>query len=53
VEIQLKKVVGGTDALKNAIEERIREATKLRGNVSFVKEIPEDSKKIEDKRTWQ
>ncbi len=53
VEIQLKQGVAGTDSLKNSIEERIREATKLRGNAVFVREIPEGSKKIEDKRTWR
>jgi phenylacetate-CoA ligase len=53
VEIRLKTGVDGTDALKASIEERIREATKLRGSVVFVPEIPEGSKKIEDKRNWQ
>ena len=53
VEIQLKKGVAGTDALKAACEERVRETTKLRGSVVFVPEIPEGSKKIEDRRKWQ
>jgi phenylacetate-CoA ligase len=53
VEIQLKKGVAGTDALKASCEERIRETTKLRGSVVFVPEIPEDAKKIEDRRKWQ
>ncbi len=53
VEIQLKRGVLETDALKSAIEERIREATKLKGTAVFVREIPEGSKKIEDKRTWK
>ena len=53
VEIQLKRGVPETDALKSAIEERIREATKLKGTAVFVREIPEGSKKIEDKRTWK
>ncbi len=53
VEIQLKKGVAGTDALKASCEERIRETTKLRGSVVFVPEIPEGSKKIEDRRKWQ
>ena len=53
VEIRLKTGVDGTDALKASIEERMREATKLRGSVVFVPEIPEGSKKIEDKRNWQ
>ena len=53
VEIQLKRGVAETDALKSAIEERIREATKLKGNAVFVPGIPEGSKKIEDKRTWK
>ncbi len=53
VEIQLKAGVAETDTLKRSIEERLRESTKLRGSVVFVREIPEGSKKIEDKRTWQ
>jgi phenylacetate-CoA ligase len=53
VEIQLKKGVAGTDALKASCEERIRETTKLRGSVVFVLEIPEGSKKIDDRRKWQ
>jgi phenylacetate-CoA ligase len=53
VEIQLKKGVTGTDALKASCEGRIRETTKLRGSVVFVPEIPEGSKKIEDRRKWQ
>jgi phenylacetate-CoA ligase len=53
VEIQLKRGVAGTDGLKTLIEERIRESTKLRGNAVFVREIPEGSKRIEDKRKWQ
>ena len=53
VEVQLKKGAGGTDLLKTSLEERIRESTKLRGNVVFVPEIPEGSKKIEDSRKWQ
>jgi hypothetical protein len=53
VEVQLKKGVEGTGVLKTALEERIRESTKLRGTVVFVPEIPEGSKKIEDSRTWQ
>jgi phenylacetate-CoA ligase len=53
VEIQLKKGVAGTDALKAACEERVRETTKLRGSVVFVPEIPEGSKKIDDRRKWQ
>jgi phenylacetate-CoA ligase len=53
VEIQLKCGIAGTDSLKNALEERMREATKLRGSVVFISEIAEGSKKIEDKRKWQ
>ena len=53
VEIQLKTGVAGTDALKASCEERIRETTKLRGNVVFVPEIPEGAKKIDDRRKWQ
>jgi phenylacetate-CoA ligase len=53
VEIQLRKGVTGTDALKASCEERIRETTKLKGSVVFVPEIPEGGKKIEDRRKWQ
>jgi phenylacetate-CoA ligase len=52
VEIQLKKGITGTDALKASCEERVRETTKLRGSVVFVPEIPEGGKKIEDRRKW-
>ena len=53
LEIQLEKGVAGTDALKASCEERLRETTKLRGSVVFVPEIPEGSKKIDDRRKWQ
>jgi phenylacetate-CoA ligase len=53
VEIKLRQGVERTDALKASIEEKIREATKLRGTAVFVPEIPEGGKKIEDKRNWQ
>jgi phenylacetate-CoA ligase len=53
LEIQLKEGVPGTDTLKAAIEEKIRESTKLRGTAIFVAEIPEGGKKIDDKRNWQ
>jgi phenylacetate-CoA ligase len=53
LEIQLKKGGKGTDALKSALEGRIRETTKLRGNVVFVAEIPEGGKKIDDRRKWE
>jgi phenylacetate-CoA ligase len=52
VEVVLKVGVQGTDTLKSLIEERVRDITKLRGNVVFVTAIPEGSKKIEDKRKW-
>jgi len=52
VEILLKQGVAGTDLLKTAIDAKIRESTKLRGNAVFVAEIPEGSKKIEDRRKW-
>jgi phenylacetate-CoA ligase len=52
VEILLKQGVAGTDLLKTAIDEKIRESTKLRGNAVFVDEIPEGSKKIDDRRKW-
>ncbi|MHB8770543.1 MAG: phenylacetate--CoA ligase family protein [Syntrophales bacterium] len=53
VEVQLKAGVPAADSLKCTLEERIREATKLRGNVVFVPALPEGSKKIEDRRTWK
>jgi phenylacetate-CoA ligase len=53
VEIQLRRGVEQSDALKASLEDRMREATKLRGTMVFVPEIPEGSKKIEDKRNWQ
>lgn len=53
VEIQLRRGVEQSDALKASLEDRLREATKLRGTMVFVPEIPEGGKKIEDKRSWQ
>lgn len=53
VEIQLKQGIAGTDGLKASCEERVRETTKLRGCVVFVPEIPEGSKKIDDRRRWE
>jgi len=52
VEVVLKIGVQGTDTLKEKIEEKVRDVTKLKGNVVFVTAIPEGSKKIEDKRKW-
>jgi hypothetical protein len=53
LEVRLKEGIAGTESLKAAIEEKIREATKLRGTAVFVAEIPEGGKKIEDQRSWQ
>jgi phenylacetate-CoA ligase len=53
VEIQLRPGIERTDALKTSLEEKIRETTKLRSSAVFVTEIPDGSKKIEDKRKWQ
>ncbi len=53
VEVQLKAGVSGTEILKAAIEEKIRESTKLRSSAVFVPAIPAGGKKIEDKRDWQ
>jgi len=53
VEIQLKEGVAGSDALRTACGERIRETTKLRGNVVFVPSLPEGGRKIEDRRQWR
>lgn len=52
VELLLKGGVAATDALRTAVEERIRETTKLRGTVLFVPEIPAGAKTIDDRRKW-
>jgi phenylacetate-CoA ligase len=52
VEVQLRGGVAATDDLKAALADRIREATKLRGSVVFVQEIPAGGKKIDDRRKW-
>lgn len=52
VEVVLKLGVQGTDLLKEKIEDKVRDVTKLKGNIVFVSAIPEGSKKIEDKRKW-
>jgi phenylacetate-CoA ligase len=53
VEIMLKPGVTESEALRASFEERVREVTKLRAGVVFVAEIPPESKKIEDRRTWE
>lgn len=53
VEIRLREGVAPTDALKAALEQRIRETTKLRGTVVCVPDIPDGGKRIEDNRKWQ
>jgi phenylacetate-CoA ligase len=42
------------EKLREAIQHTIRDVMKVRGDVEFVSQgtIPEDAKKIEDKRTW-
>lgn len=52
VEAVLKLGIQGTDNLKRSIEEKVRDVTKLRGEVVFVTDIPEGSKKIDDRRKW-
>ncbi len=52
VEVFLKLGVQGTDLLKEKIEDKVRDVTKLKGNIVFVSAIPEGSKKIEDRRKW-
>ncbi len=53
LEVRLKPGVAGTDILKASLAERVREATKLRGDVVFVSDISEGGKKIEDRRKWE
>jgi phenylacetate-CoA ligase len=52
VEVLLKPGVERTEGLRAAIEERIRETTKLRGAVAFVSDLPAAAKKIDDRRQW-
>jgi hypothetical protein len=52
LEIQLKAGVPPTEGLRAAIEERLREVTKLRGSTVFVAEIPDGAKKVDDRRKW-
>lgn len=52
VEVVLKVGIQGTETLKAKIEEKVRDVTKLKGNVVFVTAIPDGIKKIEDKRKW-
>ena len=53
LEVRLKPGVRGTDVLRDSLTERVREATKLRGEVVFVADIPANSRKIEDRRKWE
>ena len=54
-DVELVEGVTESDALKEAIEGKIREVLKLRGDVSFVERgtIPEGAKVIEDVRKWE
>ena len=52
VEVCLKGGGAATEALRTALTDRIRETTKLRGNVVFTPEIPLEAKKIDDRRKW-
>ena len=52
VEVCLKTGVAATEVLRAALTDRIREATKLRGTVVFVPEIPAAARKIDDRRKW-
>jgi phenylacetate-CoA ligase len=53
-QVELKDERVDKEKLKGAIQNTIRDVMKVRGNVEFVPQltIPEDAKKIEDKRTW-
>jgi phenylacetate-CoA ligase len=52
--VELKGEIPQSENLKEEIEKSIREVMKVRGDAQFVRpgEIPEKSKKIEDRRTW-
>ena len=53
--IELKKGVEPSETLSNAIEAAIPQAMRVRGKVRFVAKgtLPEDSKKIDDRRKWE
>jgi phenylacetate-CoA ligase len=53
--IELKESVSQVEPLKEAMERSIRDVMKLRGEVQFLPKgaIPEGSKTIEDRRTWE
>jgi phenylacetate-CoA ligase len=53
--IELKEGVSQPEKLKEEIEKSIREVMKIRGNVEFIPKgtIPDGTRKIEDRRTWE
>ncbi len=54
-QVELKDEASQSDKLKSEIEQSIRDVMKVRGEVQCVSKgaIPEGSKKIEDRRTWE
>ncbi len=54
-QIELKEEGSQPEKLKGEIEQSIRDVMKVRGEVQFVSKgtIPEGTKKIEDRRTWE
>ena len=53
--IELKEETSQPEKLREEIEKSIRDVTKLRGDVQFVRKgtIPDGAKKIDDHRTWE
>lgn len=53
-QVELRDENVDKEKLRKAIQNTIRDVMKVRGDVEFVPQgtIPEDAKKIEDKRTW-
>jgi phenylacetate-CoA ligase len=53
-QIELKDEGVDKEKLKEELQNTIRDVMKVRGDVEFIPKgtIPEDAKKIEDKRTW-
>jgi phenylacetate-CoA ligase len=54
-QVELKDEKVDKEKLKKDIQNSIRDVMKVRGEVEFIPQgtIPEDGKKIEDKRTWE
>ena len=55
LQVELREEISRLEELREEIERSIRDVMKLRGNVTFVPRgtIPDQAKRIEDRRSWE